>query len=64
MTGFFIANFGKYETCDNYTGYFFFEPLKTYFCNFKIYKAEKINKEKLIIVSKMYTSCIHNVSVV
>jgi hypothetical protein len=31
MTGFFIANFGKYETCNNHAGYFFFEPLKAYF---------------------------------
>jgi len=31
MTGFFIANFGKYEPYNNYAGYFFFEPLKAYF---------------------------------
>nr|DAH61957.1 MAG TPA: hypothetical protein [Bacteriophage sp.] len=31
VTGFFIANFGKYEPCNNYAGYFFFEPLKAYF---------------------------------
>jgi len=31
VTGFFIANFGKYEPCDNYTRHFFFELLKAYF---------------------------------
>lgn len=48
MTGFFIANFGKCEPYNNYAGYFFFEPLKTYFL-FIYIKQENIIYKYIIL---------------
>nr|DAZ69832.1 MAG TPA: hypothetical protein [Caudoviricetes sp.] len=62
---FLLQVLGNTNHATTMPGISFFESFKIYFCNFKIYRAEKISKEIDSCIQNvyiMYTTCIRNVS--